>query len=396
VKKTFSCLTALSLLLLLCLPTAGAGDQVTLHSYWELFPSFVGGRVWTTTELRPNLDLTMGYIVEGHQHAPDKLHTGLDPFFFTARTDVGVFTFGKFRPKWGYGPFDSVMLSGYAPGMVGLKWTGAFEKFDYERFFFWLNAERGKFYGHRFSLPVYPGVSLGVKETAIYLRDFDGMWLCYLPFWPFYLNKYIPSVENTSIDSNSIGLDLVVDLADFLIYGDLHVTEFPLGAEKKNLPIYGAKAGLELKRLFREDLSLQVEYVRTMNYLYSKRDPRLAYEYQGRPLGSPLGPDAERLGFLTSYRVNPDLTLYFGYRRERKGEGKVGDYYENVEEGRENLFLSGVVEERHIPVGGFWYRFLPGLELELLVEAQFLKNAEHQPGEPGTRTAGYLTLRWTF
>lgn len=394
-KTTFTFLTALLLLVFLSLP-AGAGDQVILHSYWELFPSFVGGRVWTTTELRPELDLTMGYIVEGYQHDPDKLYTGLDPFYFTAQADAGIFTFGKFRPEWGYGPFDSVMLSGYAPAMVGLKWAGFFDKFDYERFFFWLSAERGKFYGHRLSLPVYPGVSLGIKETAVYLRDFDGMWLCYVPFWPFYFNKYIPSVESTGIDSNSIGLDLVVDLDDLLVYGDLHVTEFPLGADKKNLPIYGVKAGVELKRFVRDELSLQIEYVRTMNYLYSKRDPRLAYAYQGRPLGSPLGPDAERLAFLAGYRVNPELTLYLGYRRERKGEGKLGDYYENVEEGRENLFLSGVVEERRIPVGGFWYRLLPGLELELLAELQFLENADHQEGEPGTRATGYLTLRWTL
>jgi|GEM_PF-1364595 len=388
---------AMIFFLLFLSPAAGTG-AVTLHSYWELFPQFIGGKVWTATELKPGLDLTMGYLVEGEQHAPEKLHTSLDPFYFTAETEAGVFTFGKFSPQWGYGPFASVMLSGFAPGMVGVKWADSFYGLDYERFSFWISGERGKLYGHRLEAPVLPGVRLGVKEVALYMRNFDGMWLCYVPFWPFYFNKYIPSVESTQYDNNNIGLDLTVDTDKIIFYGDLHVTEFPLGAEKTNLPIYGAKAGIYLKELFWDGLSLQLEYVRTMNYLYSKSEESAltAYEYQGRPLGSPLDQDAERLALLAGYRVNDDLILYLGYRREHKGEGALGDYYDSLEEGRENLFLSGVVEKRNIPVGGFWYRVAPGLEVELTAEIQFLENADHEKGEKGTRTTGYLTLCWRF
>ncbi len=371
-------------------------EAVSLHSSWALDPGFVEILTWTDLNLNPQTQLTLGYLIGGRQGRPQDRQEDLDLLYFKSLTDIGEFTYGKFRPAWEYGPFKSVMLSGNAPGMVGLKYATTLAGMDYEKFTTWLSAERGKLFGHRLEIPLGRYLKVGIKETALFSREFDGFWACYVPLWPFYLTKYIPGTS-TAYNNMAIGLDFMVEPTDNIkIYGDLFVTEFPLGPEKRNLPIYAALAAFQVKDLVFKGLEVEGEYLRATNYLYSHRYPETHYEFKGKALGTPLGPDAERLGLLLGYGLTPSFTLYGGLRGERKGEGKLADYYSNVDEGRANLFLSGTVEKRLIPTVGFAYQITPKIYAKLMAEMEFLKNANHVEGEEGTRTAGTLTLRYDF
>lgn len=373
-----------------------SAEAVPLYSSWTLDPGFVEIRTWTDLTLTPQTQLTMGYLIGGRQGRPQERQEDLDLLYFKSLTDIGEFTYGKFRPVWEYGSFKSVMLSGNAPGMVGLKYATSLAGMNYEKFSTWLSAERGKLFGHRLEIPIGRYLKVGIKETALFSREFDGFWTCYVPLWPFYLTKYIPGTS-TAYNNMAIGLDFMVEPNDKIkFYGDLFVTEFPMGPDKNNLPIYAALAAFQIKDLVFKGLKVEGEYLRATNYLYSHRYPETHYEFKGKALGTPLGPDAERLGVLLGYEFNPGFALYGGLRGERKGEGQLADYYSTVEEGRQNLFLSGTVEKRLIPTAGFAYQITPKIHAKLMVEMEFLKNANHVEGKEGTRTAGTLTLRYDF
>lgn len=353
-------------------------------------------RSWVSLPVGLDTTLTVGFLVEGLQAKQEKRMEDLDLFYFEVPTNVGEFTVGKYRPSWGYENFDSIMLTGYAPGMVGVKYSTSVYHMNYEKFSTWLTGERGKLFGHRLEVPLLPGLTLGVKEVAFFAREFDGFWLCYLPFYPFYLTMYIPGVPTTYNNMN-VGIDLKIDLFDNIqLYGDFHVTEWPLGPEKTNPPLYGLQLAAYIDSLFTQRLSLETEYIRTTNYLYSHRQEETFYQYKGRTLGTSLGPDAERIGFLLSFDFLEELTLIGGYRFERKGEGKIGDYFSSSEEARENIFLSGIVEKRHVPVLGFDYQISPELRAKVLLEMELLNNADHIKDEFGSRTAGYITLEVGF
>ncbi len=392
-KKTM----VVSILLLLILLSYPAESSVgPIYSFWKLTPSHVELLIKTEMEVGKDTTLTLGYKIEGIQHRPEDITSEIDLFYLEFPTAVGEFTLGKFRPSWEYGVFDSVMLTGNAPGMVGARYETSIYGLEYERFFTWLTGNRGKLFGHRMEIPLLPGLKVGVKETAQFSQEFDGFWLCYVPLWPLYLTKYIPGVATTYNNMN-VGLDVKVEpYPGIQLYGDLHVTEFPLGPEKRNPPLFAVQAGLYLENFLLEGYSLKGEYLRTTNYLYSHRHEETYYEYRGRPLGTPLGPDAESIGILLGYDLFPDITVFAGYRYESKGEGKVGDYFSDRDEAWENIFLSGVVERRHIPVAGFDFVVSPKFRVKTLLEMELLQNADHKEGESGSRTAGFITMEIGF
>ncbi len=367
-----------------------------IYSTWELLPAQVSGRVWSGVEIIPHRELVMGFLFEGRLHSPEEREMGLDLFYMDFPLGSGEIRLGKFRPAWETEDFSSIMLSGKAPGMVGIKFSGEIAGLDYQRFATWLDSNRGRMFGHRLEITPVDGFSLGLKEVALFSRPFEGEWVCYVPFYPLYLTKYLPGYETSRYDNHNVGLDVKFNLDWVRLYGDLHVTEWPLGPEKTNPPIYGLQMGFVFPKILESPFTLKGEYLRTMNFLYSHRQEETYYEHQGRLLGTHLGPDAESLGLEVTYDWCEFLDIRAQFRLERKGEGQPGDYFSGAPDARENIFMTGVVENRLVTGGGFSWQANPRVLVDIYLEMEFLENADHVEGEKGSRTAGTLGLTWTF
>lgn len=339
-------------------------------------------------EIHQNWYLNSGIYAEGYLSRPDKFYIQPDPLNISYKWNSHTGKIGYFRPRWGSGHFNSIMLTGNAPALPGLYYSGSLLGVDYEKFAVNLGKGRGDFFGHRLQRELWPGVKLGLKETVIYSDTFPGYWLNYVPFYPHYLLKYIPAFASSAIDNMNVGLDCTIDYWDNLIlYGDLHVTEWPLLPESKQPPTYGLQGGLYYEIPGYNHLDVKLEYQRLMNYLYSARVTEQYYQYQGYSLGSDLGPDSEQIKTEINYRLDDDLTITGGLKFTRKGEGEIGDYWSDTEEARENLFLSGIVEEGITPVVGFSYKLKPDVMLKLNLEVSFINNFQHEPGNRKIRPA---------
>lgn len=384
----------LFLLILIIFSYPVAGNPI--YSTWEFQPSQVSGRFWSGVEIIPDRELFIGFMVEGGLHSPEDVKMDLDLFYMDFPLGAGDIRLGKFRPTWKTEDFSSLMLSGKAPGMVGINFEGEIAGLDYQRFSTWLDSNRGRLFGHRVEFSPLEGFSLGLKEVALFSRPFEGEWLCYVPFWPLYLTKYLPGYETSRYDNHNVGLDVKFELDWLRLYGDLHVTEWPLGPEKNNPPIYGAQLGFVLPGIWESPFSLKGEYLRTMNFLYSHRREETFYEHKGYLLGPSIGPDAESVGLEIRYAWCEELDLRVQVRLERKGEGQPGDYFCCAGDARENIFMTGVLEKRLVTGGGFNWQLNPRILVDIYLEIEFLQNASHVEGERGSRTAGSFGLTWTF
>ena len=108
----------------------------------------------------------------------------------------------------------------------------------------------------------------------------------------------------------------------------------------------GTLVGLDIHRhIDTWQVTLNAEYTRITNYVYSHRVPSNNYTYHEVGLGHPLGPDADAI-FLT-LTVQPDARTSVEIKStfERHGEGYIGLPWSH-ELGPDSIFLSGIVERR--------------------------------------------------
>ncbi|MFW6386929.1 MAG: capsule assembly Wzi family protein [Bacillota bacterium] len=383
---------------------AGSGEtggEVML----KMLPGLVRMRILTGDLTYGDWLFSAGLYAEGHQHQPGELVVEPDSLTATYRRGLQQFRVGYFRPAWGTEEFSSVMLSGEAPALPGISYETSFwGNYSYQRFGMHFPGGRGDFFGHRLEIMPAENFCLGLKETVIYTEDFPGYWLNGVPFWPYYLLKYIPGTPSDAENMN-VGIDVHwTGIENTELYGDLHVTEWPLRPESTQPRVYGLKLGLLRDDFYRDDLTFRLEYQRLMNYLYSASVAGQNYQYGDFPLGSIKGPDFEEIDAGLRYSVSSRLSLAGGLKLGRKGKGEVGDYWDtedddgvgSMEEAHNNMFLTGVVEERLAPRAGFCYRPQPGVEIELELEVEFVDNYKHEQGQSGTRTRGLLMISQEF
>lgn len=333
-----------------------------------------------------------GLYVHGHLHESDKLWMQVDPLTISRNWENNIFKAGYFRPNWNKGNFESIMLSGNAPALPGINFKTSFLDFTYERFGVRFKDNRGDLFGHRLQKELIQGVEVGVKETVIISETYDGYWLNFLPFWPYYFNKYIPAPP-TDVDNMNVGVDIFIDyFEDIELYGDFHVTEWPFLPESEQPPVYGLKLSFLRENFKKENLTLKLTYNRLMNYLYSARDSAQFYQYQGYSLGEEIGPDAQELEIKLEYPFRPDLSFSSLLKLKYKGEGEIGDYWDSLKEGQENIFLSGTVEKSITPGIGIDYMLTPEMKFTANLEVEFVENYKHRPHNSGTRTRAMMGI----
>jgi hypothetical protein len=288
----------------------------------------------------------------------------------------------EFYVDWQTGKFGlsaGRRLITYGPGRYGYPMLGPLcrelrsEGYDQAGYnFSWGNLKYQKFYalipedsfrgllGQRATFD-WGNFTFGVSETAVVNESAPLFYYNPLPFIPIYFDQFLGiRVYKISKINDAANVNIDADVAwqitpEIRVYGEYYADDRPglkffqhndLETSKpwENPWRVGYQAGMEWERAFGQpDLVFYSEYTRIDQFTYTGLNQELSYTFAGRAMGDPLGPDADRLNLELVFNKTARSQWGIAWKRERHGEGKLGDVWHAVP-GQTEVFLTGVVE----------------------------------------------------
>lgn len=294
---------------------------------------------------------------------------------------------GRDHIRWGPGSRDVLLLSDQIPpfdmikmeGKVGsfkLVWfTTVLDQIYAPDYSFWAKRYLS---GHRINLKFKMGIEVGLSEVIVYGGNNRNLEPYYLnPLLPYYGEQFNRNIDDNILWSFDFSLatfknkelyfELLVDDFQYDFRSEPHQTGFQVGLN------YSDPVGW--KRSY-----LNLEYTKINNWVYGQNKPWNVYTYQGRGIGSILGPDANRwsLGVIYHYTKDIDLGLLEEYRR--KGEGRI-ETPQSVAVPTSKKFPSGVVEYTNQLKFVATYQPNANFKLDLSGEYDKIKNLANKSGK---------------
>jgi hypothetical protein len=162
------------------------------------------------------------------------------------------------------------------------------------------------------------------------------------------------------------------------LWGELMVDDVSFSRDYKP-DMVGYQAGLETRRRVGRAhmLGASLEYTRVNNFTYSVWHGH-DFAHEGFPLGFALGPDVAALAGELSYEHSDALELRLRAEWRKKGEGRIGDFFDKNAGGTVNAAaFEGVVERETRVAGTVIYTPRRWLRLEGTVGASAIKNRGH-------------------
>ena len=257
----------------------------------------------------------------------------------------------------------SLCLSGVADPMPVLGYRLAVRRSEYERFAGLMETDSHRtLVGHRLNVQATPRLRVAVSETAVLSGDPSPFFYWPFPGLPLYaLQRVVYQQDKRPGNDANVNLGLDFSLAfgetsknasgcgcNAELYGEILIDDAQGYASRRSwVPDFiGGLVGLDIQgRISRWPVTLNVEYTRINNYVYSHRIASNNYVYHGVGLGHPLGPDADGIFVTLTVRPSPRTSIEIRSAFERHGEGHIGLPWSH-ELGRDGMFLSGVVERR--------------------------------------------------
>ncbi len=239
---------------------------------------------------------------------------------------------------------------------------------------------------HRLEFEITPRWSLGLSEAARYSSDgIDPLYAVGL--LPYTVIERIRIREASSDSLRGLERANVMASADIAfrasrgltLYGELLVDDY--ATENRGMP---NRIGYQMG--FRSDRPLGAravhflgEYARVRNYTYSVYYGE-NFLHRGRPLGFPLGPDAENVYVEAAFDISRDWQLRWSGDFTNHGEGRLGVPWLPSQGAVSTAGLSGVVEERREVWGDA--RWMPRDNVDLSAGLGFrrLRNDGNVPG----------------
>ncbi|MEM9996338.1 MAG: capsule assembly Wzi family protein [Bacteroidota bacterium] len=253
---------------------------------------------------------------------------GFDSKHFEAR-------FGRDQNRWGPG-YGSLLLSNYAPTYDFLQFRTRFWRIEYVNLFAAfvdVTRERDAFsrqvrakYGslHRLSIDLPYGLQFAVSEAATLApTDEDRgpeFYLAYLNPVIFYraldfemgspANMLLAFDGQWTIPSAWLG-NRGATLYYQFVFDEFRASEFFSGNGWRNNK-WGVTLGARLVDLPVSNLDLTLEYARIRPFTYTSANPARAYVHRTGLIGHPIGPNAQDVSFLATYRPMTRLLLGLG------------------------------------------------------------------------------------
>lgn len=273
--------------------------------------------------------------------------------------DEGQVFCGLASPRWGPGRSGSLVLSGNVNPMPMVGYRINRGASSYVRLLGMMerNGDR-RLFGHRLEYSPRSTIAIGISETAVIAEN--ASLLLYWPFpgLPIYAIQHVLAQRDSSLNrlvNVNVGVDFRAKFAfpasvmtdNVEVYGELFVDDAQgKVANRSSIPDwFGGLAGVDITQIpGLPGLEVNLEYVGITNYVYSHSNPQVDYTFEGAIIGHPLGPDADSLILTVRVRASDSTELTLAGSTERHGEGRIGHPWKR-EYGRNDLFLSGVVEK---------------------------------------------------
>jgi hypothetical protein len=316
-------------------------------------------------------------------------------------------TAGRQQHWWGRGRQGTLLLSDNAPSFDALGARLYYKKIGFESFAGVLGTEQRRFFsGHRGTLDLPWGLSLGASEVVLYqAANLDPAYLN--PLLPFYGNQWNQRDDDNILWSADLGWRARPGL---YLYGELLMDDVQYEQDPPAPQKLGFLAGLHwADPLGLADCDLKTEWAGNQKWVYTQR--RHANRYLGMDtvscLGHWMGTDADMAGIFLEHRLHPRLNAGLGYSWTRQGEGSIdrglhyaGEPYQGgavapgdtsggvyVGDDMRTAFLSGTVERTDL--GHCYLAWEPSFWISLHARcwAGYSRNAGHLAGA-GRRDMG--------
>lgn len=294
--------------------------------------------------------------------------------------------------RWGPGREGTLALSDAAPALDLIRAeAGLFRTFRLQWFASILDpGVQSYLAGHRLEWSPSPRLTLGATEVA----RFDGTSqapLYLVPLVPYsFWEKRPRSSPAGAIPGDSTGTAFsknnVLWAADgswtprrgLRLWGEVMVDDISFSRDYKP-DMVGYQAGLETRRRVggARMLGASLEYTRVNNFTYSVWHGH-DFAHEGFPLGFVLGPDVAALAGELSYEHSDALELRLRAEWRKKGEGRIGDFFDKNAGGTvDAAAFEGVVERETRVAGSVIYTPRRWLRLQGTVGSSAIKNRGH-------------------
>jgi len=295
--------------------------------------------------------------------------------------------------RWGPGREGTLALSDAAPALDLIRAeVGLFRTWRFQWFGSILDPGAQTYLaGHRLEWSPSPRLTLGATELA----RFDGTSqapLYLVPLVPYsFWEKRPRSSPAGAIPGDSTGTAFsknnVLWSGDvsftprrgLRLWGELMVDDISFSRDYKP-DMIGTQAGLETRRrVGSRMLGASLEYARVNNFTYSVWHGH-DFAHEGFPLGFFLGPDVASLAGELSYEHSDALELRARAEWRKKGEGRIGDFFDKNAGGTVNAAtFEGVVERETRVTGSVIYTPRRWLRLQGTAGSSAIRNRGHVP-----------------
>jgi len=293
--------------------------------------------------------------------------------------------------RWGPGREGTLALSDAAPALDLLRAeVGLFRAWRFQWFAAILDPGAQTYLaGHRLEWSPSSRLNVGVTEMARF--DGTGQAPLYLvPLVPYSFWEKRPKSAPTGVipgDTTGVAFTknnvLVAGDVSWIprpglrLWGELMVDDISFSRDYKP-DMVGYQAGIETRRrVGARRIGASLEYNRVNNFTYSAWHGH-DFASEGFPLGFVLGPDVAALAGELSYEHSDAIELRLRAEWRKKGEGRIGDFYDKVTGGTvDAAAFEGVVERETRVSGTILYTPRRWLRVEGTVGAAEIKNRGH-------------------
>jgi len=318
----------------------------------------------------------------------------------------GSLLLGRGRLRWGPGRHGALLLSGGTSPWDMLRLRFGYRGLGFEAFTAVLKGEdsrgvrRPKYLsGHRLEVR-WNRFQFGVSETVVYGDRFEPSYLN--PFSVYLIteqqaSRSIPPEaeggEMGSGDNVLAGVDVGAFFKNLKLYCEILVDDYrPTYSPKHWRNKYGLLGGFHwADPLGLKDSDLRAEYAFVNQYCYTHERAINRYKHLSRPIGHPMGSDADDLWAEFEKRFGPGMGISFYYERLRKGEGSMDrDHGPGDPDCWE--FLSGTEEVKSILGIRVFWREIGKRDAELNLRYIRIWNFEHIEGRKSSGLEVLLSL----
>lgn len=260
--------------------------------------------------------------------------------------------------------------------------------------------------GHRLDIMVRRNLRVGLSEISLFAGPGRRPELYYLnPLQLFHaaqLNRQVN--DNTVLGGDAVWIPRPGwALAGQLLIDDWQIDDDTEADHEPNEFAYAASV-TRTGRVASATPDIRLEYVRIANRTYHQLNARNRFLYRNRPLGHPLGPDADSLSLLARWWPDRVTTVELEFAYWRHGEGSLyspwTEPWLQATDSYSEAFPSGVVESvvglrvhlaGYLPLSDYCRRHLHG---QLEAGCAWFENYRHTDNDK--KTLGHLevSLSW--